>query len=137
MMMKEIMHKWRRYANNVSARFAGQPLDLRVLNTPAEREKGFMFEPEPHDGFGLLFVHSEARTLGFWMRNVPFDLDLVALDEDMRVVEILPLLADDETTVATTFPCRYAIELAGGWCERNGVCKGDQLELNEQYDGLL
>lgn len=135
-MMKQIMHKWRRYIDNISARLAGQLLDLRVLNTPSEREKGFMFEPEPDNGFGLLFVYPEARILGFWMKNVPFDLDLVVLDEDMKVVEVLPLKADDENTVYTTFPCRYAIELARGWCKRNEVCKGDQLEINAQCDGL-
>ena len=129
--MMEIFRTWRRFANNVNATLGGVPVELRVLDTPSDREKGFMFEPEPNDGFGLFFVHAAARPLGFWMRNVPYDLDLVALDDDMRIIEILPLKADDERTVSTSFPCRYAIELAGGWCERNGVGSGDILKINE------
>jgi uncharacterized membrane protein (UPF0127 family) len=127
--MKEIIHKWRRYANNVSARLAGQPLDLRVLNTSAEREKGFMFEPEPHDGFGLLFIYNEPRELGFWMRNVAFDLDLVPLDSNMKIMGVHRLRAHDERICRINRPCRYVLELSAGWCERNGAYKGDQLQF--------
>ena len=88
-----------------------------------------MFEPEPDDGFGLFFVYPEPRELGFWMRNVPFDLDLIPLDEDMRVLGVQRLIADDERTCKIKRPCRYVLELASGWCERNGISKGCRLEI--------
>lgn len=134
--MRDIFRIWRKFTNNVNASIGGVPVELRILDNPADREKGFMFEPEPDDGFGLFFVHPKARSLGFWMRNVPFDLDLVILDDDMRIKEILQLKANDESTILTS-PTRYAIELASGWCERNGVGRGDRLDINERYDEQL
>lgn len=93
-----------------------------------------MFEPEPDDGFGLFFVYPEPRELGFWMRNVPFDLDLIPLDADMRVLGVRRLNADDERTCKIKRPCRYVLKLASGWCERNGVGVGDKLDISERYD---
>lgn len=131
--MRDIFRIWNQQSN-CEATLGGIPLRLRVLVSPEEQQKGFMFEPEPDDGFGLFFVYPKPRELGFWMRNVPFDLDLIPLDEDMRVLGVHRLIADDERTCKIKRPCRYVVELAGGWCERNGVGPGDMLEINEQYD---
>jgi len=126
--MKDIFRIWNQ-ASNCEATLGGIPLRLRVLTEPEEQQKGFMFEPEPDDGFGLFFVYPEPRELGFWMRNVPFDLDLIALDEDMRVLGVHRLKADDERTCKIKRPCRYVLELAGGWCERNRINRGTKLEI--------
>jgi len=133
--MRDIYSKWKQQSN-CEATLGGIPLRLRMLTTPEEQEKGFMFEPEPDDGFGLLFVYPEPKSLGFWMRNVPFDLDLVPLDADMRVMGVRRLIAHDERTCRIKRPCRYVLELPVGWCERNGADIGTQLEFNEQYDEL-
>lgn len=129
--MRDIFSIWKQ-RSNCEATLGGIPLRLRMLTTPEEQEKGFMFEPEPDDGFGLFFVYPEPKALGFWMRNVPFDLDLVPLDEDMRVLGVHHLLADDERTCKIKRPCRYVLELANGWCERNGVVVGAKLHINER-----
>jgi hypothetical protein len=128
--MQEIFAKLRRLDNR-KAHLNGIPLELRLLSTPEEQAKGFMYEPEPDDGFGLLFIYPEPRALGFWMRNVPFELDLVPLDEDMRVMGVKRLLAYDERTCKIKRPCRYVLELRAGWCERNNIEPGAQLRFND------
>ena len=129
--MRDIFSIWKQQAN-CEATLGGISLRLRVLTSPEEQQKGFMFEPEPDDGFGLFFVYPEPRELGFWMRNVPFDLDLIPLDEDMRVLGVQRLIADDERTCKIKRPCRYVLELANGCCERNGVGVGAKLHINER-----
>lgn len=129
--MQEIFNRWRTYTNSCEAELAGKHLRLRVLNTPEQHQKGFMFEPEPHDGFGLLFVYEQEQPLSFWMRNVPYDLDLIGLDNDLRVKEVHRLIANDERTVSFSRPCRYALELKRGWCAKNGVIPGTKLKLND------
>ena len=131
--MRDIYSIWKQ-RSNCEATLGGIPLRLRMLTTPEEQEKGFMFEPEPDDGFGLFFVYKEPRELGFWMKNVPFDLDLVPLDEKGHIVGIRRLIADDERTCKIKRPCRYVLELRAGWCERNGVGIGDKLRINAQCD---
>lgn len=126
--MRDIFSIWKQQSN-CEATLGNIPLRLRVLSTPEEQEKGFMFEPEPDDGFGLFFVYPKPKELSFWMRNVPFDLDLIPLDEDMRVLGFHRLIANDERTCKIKRPCRYVLELASGWCERNGISKGCRLEI--------
>lgn len=129
--MRDIFSIWKQQSN-CEATLGNMPLRLKTLSTPEEQEKGFMFEPEPDDGFGLFFVYPKPKELSFWMRNVPFDLDLIPLDEDMRVLGFHRLIANDERTCKIKRPCRYVLELAGGWCERNGVGIGTKLDINER-----
>ncbi len=88
-----------------------------------------MNEPEPEEDYGKLFIYPGPMKLGFWMHNVPYDLELIALDTDMRVMEIHNLLANDEETVYINHPCMYVIELRSGWSERNELEIGCKLEL--------
>lgn len=126
--MRDIYSIWKQ-RSNCEATLGGIPLRLRMLTTPEEQEKGFMFEPEPDDGFGLFFVYPEPRELGFWMRNVPYDLDLVPLSDGGRVLGIHRLLANDERTCKIKLPCRYVLELKAGWCESNGIASGSKIEF--------
>jgi uncharacterized membrane protein (UPF0127 family) len=37
---------------------------------------------------GMLFVFSEPRVLNFWMKDMNFDLDIIWLDENLKIVHI-------------------------------------------------
>lgn len=130
--MQEIFQKWRSFTNSCNAILNNKALRLRILRSREEHEKGFMFEPEPDDGFGLFFVYERPERLGFWMRNVPYDLDLVGLDSDLRVQEIRKLIANDERTVTLNKPSQHVLELRSGWCARNGIRPGIKLNLNDE-----
>lgn len=69
--------------------------------------------------------------LGFWMKNVSFDLDLVALDSVGRVFQIERLKAGNEETINVRFPCAMAIELPAGFCAANGIGRGSQLVFDK------
>lgn len=127
--MKEIFEHWRGFTGNLTGVLGDQVLNLRVLTSPEEQAKGFMFSEKPSDDFGLLFKYSEPRTLGFWMKNVSFDLDLLAFDEDRRLFQVIRLKANDPTIRKISKPCRYVLELKAGWCERNNIEPGMTLEL--------
>lgn len=91
-----------------------------------------MFKPEPENGFGLLFVYKTIKPLSFWMRNVPYDLDLIALDRALCVKKVYSLRANEEEAVKVFAGCQYALEMRSGWCRANGILIGDKLEVNEE-----
>ncbi len=128
--MKEIFSTWRRFNGQRTGTLDGVELDFHILTTPEEHSEGFMNKPEPHDGFGLFFLYPEEKQLSFWMRNVPYDLDLVALDQELNVMEMIRLKANDETSIQISHPCRYVIELRAGWCEDYGIKLGSKLSFN-------
>lgn len=130
--MQEIFDRWREFADQtIKASLDGVPLKLRVLTTPEEQSEGFMNKPEPKEGEGLYFKYSEPRILGFWMKNVPYDLDLVALDDDYKVIQIIRLKADDPQTRTISRPCRHVLELRSGTCVGRNIGPGSVLELDK------
>jgi uncharacterized membrane protein (UPF0127 family) len=126
---EQIFENWRRIINVYPARLNGKNLRLHFLTRSSEHEKGFMHEPEPEEDYGKLFIYPGPMNLGFWMKEVPYDLDLVALDNEMRVMEIHRLRANDEETTFISRPCMYVVELRSGWSERNRLELGCKLEL--------
>lgn len=113
----------------VKAQLGKAVVSLEILRTDLEHQTGFMYRDPPEDKAGLLFVYGSPRILGFWMKDVPFDLDLLALDSSGRVAQIERLRAWDTRTVSIGFPCNRAIELPAGFCSRNNVQIGTQLIL--------
>lgn len=117
----------------VKAQLGLAVLSLEVLKTQAEHEKGFMFRDPPESNFGLLFIYPQPRALGFWMKNVSFDLDLIALNSQGLVAQIERLKAFDTKTVTIRFPCDRVIEVPAGFCAQNNVRLGSQLIMSTSF----
>jgi uncharacterized membrane protein (UPF0127 family) len=60
----------------------GRKLNLEVARGEKEHAVGMMHRTGVPQGTGMLFVFSEPRELSFWMRNVPFDLDIGYFGKD-------------------------------------------------------
>ena len=102
----------------------GHPLKLKLLLSPEERTKGFMFGTEPKDHEGLMFVFPSQETHSFWMKNVPFDLDVIGLSATLDVVHIGTLKANNEKSHLVP-NSKYVLEVRSGWCKRNSIQIGD------------
>lgn len=105
-------------------------IKVKPLTTPAQHSMGFMFQEEPMDNEGLLFVYPASSTNGFWMKNVDFDLDLVLFDKNKKIIEIIELLANDETIKEPS--CGnyyYALEVKKGFCQKHNLSVGDKMTI--------
>lgn len=99
-------------------------LKVTPLLTPAEHRMGFMFQEKPKDHEGLLFVYPKEVNHGFWMKNVDFDLDLLLFDKNKNLLEIIELLANDETIKQPSCSYGYALEVPRGFCSKNNINPG-------------
>ena len=102
----------------------GNPLKLKLLLSEEERVKGFMFAKEPKGNFGLMFPFPRQETHSFWMKNVPFDLDVIGLSETLDVVHLGTLKANVETSHSIP-DSRYVIEVRSGWIQETSIQIGD------------
>lgn len=107
------------------------PIRIKVLRTAEAQAMGFMNQPEPADGYGLFFVYSAPRPLSFWMRNVPYDLDLIAFDSSLRVTKVYTLKANEEKSVEIEGGGKYALEMRRGWCAAHGITENSRLIIND------
>lgn len=105
-------------------------LAVKRAVTAEERAHGLMEVPDLPAGTGMLFVYTEDRDGGFWMKNTLVPLDIAYVDAAGRIVAIehmVPCEADPCPTYPPGLAYRLTLEVPAGWFAANGVDAGDQL----------
>jgi hypothetical protein len=113
---------------------SGAAFALEVAADPVARSRGYMHRAHVGTGEGMLFVFEEAGAHGFWMKNCRVALDIIWLDDELRVVEIAENLAPCPPTgrcpqIAPMRAARYVLEVAAGTSQREGLRLGDSVVL--------
>jgi uncharacterized membrane protein (UPF0127 family) len=106
--------------------------DVRVADTPEERQTGLMGRESlsPYDG--MAFVWKEPVVGTFWMKDTVIPLSIAFWDDDGRIVSILdmdPCTEDPCPTYGPDEPFVGAVEVDRGTFQRNGVTLGDRVQL--------
>lgn len=100
-------------------------VDAEVAMTRDARTRGLMWRYALADGAGMLFIFSREQPLSFWMRNTLIPLDMLFIDGKGKIVSIQenaePRTLSSRPSAA---PATYVLEVAGGWCAKNGVKAG-------------
>jgi uncharacterized membrane protein (UPF0127 family) len=113
---------------------SGAEFTVEIAADPESRRLGYMFREHVGPREGMLFVFDEVQHHGFWMKNCKVALDMIWLDEQMRVVDV----AHDRQPCPAEGPCpsvlpmrgaRYVLELAGGTARRESVAIGDRISV--------
>lgn len=102
-------------------------VSAEIAATREERSRGLMFRESLPEDHGMLFVFSEEKVLGFWMRNTPLPLSIAYADAGGTIVRIADLEPHDERPVSSVRPARYALEMRRGWFAEHGVLPGDRI----------
>ena len=105
-----------------------------IADTGRSRQRGLMYREFMPEHRGMLFVFSSPEPLCFWMRNTLIPLSIAYLDENAKVIDIFDMQPLDESSVCSTAPAQFALEVNQGWFERNQVKIGDQLQAGEWQD---
>ena len=116
----------------VNAQINGQPLALEVADTATEREEGLMNRTELGENDGMLFVFADSQPREFWMKDTLISLDIIFLDENLRIISAHSHTLPDqtETTYKSIVPAHYALEVNAGWMATAEAKVGDQLEIS-------
>lgn len=99
---------------------SGERIETTLAITPKDQELGLSgVKPEDfEDNQGLLFFYLEDDEKNFWMPDTYFDLDLVYLDKDLKIVDIIRKLPfyvgrANPQLIPRARPvwCRHALEM--------------------------
>ncbi|MCS6913308.1 MAG: DUF192 domain-containing protein [Myxococcales bacterium] len=105
-------------------------VEVEVARTPEEHARGLMFRRELPEGRGMLFLFPRAEVRRFWMKNTLIPLDILFLDEKLRVVSIEENTAPhDETGRGPDEPVQYVLEVPAGYARRHGIGPGARAAL--------
>ncbi len=69
---------------------SGKYLKVKLAITPKEQEQGLSGVKNNEFGLkeGMLFVYNNSAPRRFWMINTYFNLDIIFLDKDLKIIEI-------------------------------------------------
>lgn len=113
----------------VSMRIGSKTYDLEIADTVPTQERGLMRRDSMPSNHGMIFVFRSEKPRDFWMKDTRFDLDIIFIAGDGRIVSIKTMKAYDLTSVPSDGPAKYAIELNAGQAAETGVRVGDILQI--------
>ena len=121
----------------VSMKIGDEVFQLEIADTDEARQRGLMYRQSMARDHGMIFVFPTDQPRAFWMRNTLIPLDIIYVNGAGKVVSIKPgVPLQEEPTIPSDLPMKYAIELNGGAAARAGVKVGDPLELPQSVRQL-
>jgi len=117
-----------------SLEIGGKKIDLLVSDTEETRTKGLSDMEELKENTAMLFVFDKPDLYGFWMKDMKFPIDVIWLDEKMKITHIEKNVSPD------TFPNKffppekslYVVEFNAGFSEQNSLMVGNILNLTKR-----
>jgi uncharacterized membrane protein (UPF0127 family) len=101
---------------------------LEIADTPEALHRGLSGRNSLAEDHGLLFVFPTPDRYGFWMPDMHFAIDIIWLDDKLRVVYIKNDATPD--TYPEVFkpdtPARYVLEVPAGYAASHGIVVGTQ-----------
>lgn len=104
--------------------------EVEVAKTDKELEEGLSNRDSLDKDKGMLFVFDKPQTVGFWMKDTHFDLDICFIDEDEEVISIYHGKAENED-IAEEDNVKYVLEVNAN----SGIKEGDEIEGIEEDEG--
>ncbi|MEP7103447.1 MAG: DUF192 domain-containing protein [Candidatus Dojkabacteria bacterium] len=115
----------------INLSFNNQIVKATIARSPEKTEKGLMNVTELNADEGMLFVFDGLKPRTFWMKDTLISLDIIYLDQNLRVVNMYDNTAPNQTTVvySSQLPSSYVLEVNGGTAKRLGLTIGDYFSI--------
>jgi len=106
-------------------------IEIEVVKDQSAIMRGLMYRLKMEDYQGMLFIFPEEEKRWFWMKNTYIPLDIIYLDDDLKIVTIQadtqPL---SEESIPSELPARYVLEVNAGFAAVHGIREGDKIEFS-------
>lgn len=105
---------------------------LQEARTAEEHQKGLMGVEELPKDEGMIFYYDFPQKVDMWMQNTKIPLDIIFVDDDLKVIKVREGKPMDETLISCD-DVSYVIELNAG----SGVRAGDEVEFDNKVNFVL
>jgi len=80
----------------------------------------------------MLFIFPNIQMRSFYMKNTIIPLDIIYLDENKKVVSIQKNAKPmDETSLPSSAPAKYVLEINGGLSDELNIVEGDSIAFTK------
>ena len=124
-----------KYDDWYRVRIGDKILNIEVAQTLIDRERGLSGRLNLPANNGMLFVFERPGLYGFWMKGMRFPIDILWLDEDLRVVDIKERAEPSSYTISNPQnfvpqdAAKFVLEANAGFVSYAGVKIGAQAEI--------
>jgi len=109
----------------------GSKIKVEVADSSSERMQGLSGRDSIKEDEGMLFVFPYADIYPFWMKDMKFPIDIIWLDQDMKIVYIKSD-AEPKSFPESFMPTDnslYVLEVFASFSENNNLKVGDQAQF--------
>ena len=102
-----------------------------TVNTPETREKGLSGRTSLANNKGMLFEFQEPGGYCFWMKDMKFNIDVIWLDGEKRIIDIKKDLspATYPQAFCPILQTKYVIEVNAGVAKQANLIVGHKLKF--------
>lgn len=104
-------------------------VSVSIADTAYKQAVGLMDRKFLPADQGMLFIFSGDQPRNFWMKDTFIPLDQIYIDSDGMIVDINKEARPLDTSMYWSKPCRYVVEVNGGYCDRHGIIIGDTVRI--------
>ncbi|MFA6076548.1 MAG: DUF192 domain-containing protein [Candidatus Paceibacterota bacterium] len=109
----------------------GQDVKVDLALTTDAQAQGLSGRSGLKTNEGMFFIFSEFGSHPFWMKDMNFSIDIIWLDEDLRIVYIKRDARPESypETYRSQIPSKYVLEVVSGFADKNNLKEGDRVEF--------
>jgi len=102
-------------------------ISTEVVDNNQTRARGLMFRASLPADAGMLFVFDDEKTRCFWMKNTFIPLSIAYINAEGKIIDIRNMEPQDQTSICSAEPAKFALEVNQGWFEKHKVSIGDTI----------
>ncbi len=103
--------------------------DIEIAESEFAIQTGLMYRSSMKDNQGMLFIFPDMQMRSFFMKNTRIPLDIIYIDNNKRVVSIQEnAIPFDQTSLPSTGPAKYVLEINGGLSKKLNITPGSRVE---------
>jgi uncharacterized protein len=111
---------------------------VELAITDAQRQRGLMFRKQMNDDDGMLFLFEKQRPQSFWMKNTFLPLDMIFIDDSMKIAGIVENAEPQTLTPrGVPAPSRFVLELNAGLAQKWGLRAGQSVAFEDLNPALF
>ena len=106
---------------------------IEIAKTEKDREQGLSGKKNLPTEQGMLFAFDKPDFYSFWMKEMNFPIDIVWLDQGLKIVEITENFEPKTypQTITSHYPAQYVLEINTKSVEKYGFKIGDVFILEQ------
>ena len=112
-------------------RIKNKTIQVEIVKTDIERQKGLSNRISLDDDSGMLFVFSKPDIYPFWMKDTLIPLDIIWIKDNKIVdmTQLQPQHGDNISSYTPKEPANYVLEVNANYTKNNNISIGDEVKF--------